>query len=191
MKTKLMVSALLIVALVTGAAVAADPVGPKVVVVSQKESGIFKVIYEGVKAGRVTMKISDQDGVVVFSESVSGVNGFSRPVNFKGMAAGEYTIEVSDASGKQTQKVNYVVEQPVNRVHVAKIAGEDKYLLAVANGTEEKINVRIFDGSSNMVHNQNLVVNGNLGLVYNLKEVSGVPTFEVTDKTGNTKVIKH
>jgi len=190
MKTKLMVSALLM-ALVVGAAVAADPVGPKVVVLTQKESGIFKVIYEGVKAGRVNMKISNQIGEVVFNESVTGVNGFVRPVNFKGMAPGEYTIEVSDASGKQIQKVNYEIEQTVNSVYVAKIAGESKYLLAVAKGTEEKINVKIFDGSSNLVHNQNLVVNGTLGLVYNLKDVVGVPTFEVTDKTGNTKVIKY
>jgi len=190
MKTKLIVSALL-VALVAGVAVAADPVNPKMVVLNQKESGIFKVIYEGVKAGRVNMKISNQDGEVVFNESVTGVNGFVRPVNFNGMTPGEYTIEVSDASGKQIQKVNYEIEQTVNMVHVAKITGESKYLLAVAKGTEEKINVKIFDGSSNLVHNQNLVVSGNFGLVYNLKDVAGVPTFEVTDKTGNTRVIKY
>lgn len=190
MKTKLMVGALL-VALVTGAAVAADPVGPKVVVLSQKESGIFKVIYEGAKAGKVSMKISDQAGVVVFNESVTGVDGFIRPVNFNGMAAGEYTIEVSDASGKTIQKVNYGLDQPVNMVHVAKIAGDNRYLLAVAKGSEEKINVRIFDGASNLVHNENLVISGNFGLVYNLKDVAGVPTFEVTDNTGNTKVIKY
>jgi len=190
MKTKLMVCALL-VAIVTGAAAAADPIGPKVVVLSQKQSGIFKVIYEGAKVGRVNLKISDQAGVIVFNESISGVDGFVRPVNFKGMAAGEYTIEVSDASGKQIQKVNYEIEQTVSMVHVAKIAGDSKYLLAVAKGTEEEINVKIFDGSSNLVHDQNLVVNGNLGLVYNLKDVAGVPTFEVTDKTGKTKVIKY
>jgi hypothetical protein len=190
MKTKLMVSALL-VALITGAAVAADPVGPKVVVVNQKESGMFKVIYEGVKAGRVNLKISNQDGAVVFSESVAGVNGFIRSVNFKGMNAGEYTIEISDASGKQVSIVNYEIEQSVGPVHVAKIAGENKYLFAVAKGSNEEINVKIFDGSSNLVHNENLVVNGNFGLVYNLKDVAGTPTFEVTDKTGNTKVIKY
>lgn len=190
MKTKLMVSALL-VALITGTAVAADPVGPKVVVVNQKESGMFKVIYEGVKAGRVNLKISDEKGVVVYNESVAGVNGFIRPVNFKGMAAGEYTIEVSDASGKQVSKVNYEIEQTAGSVHVAKIAGENKYLLAVTQGANEEINVKIFDGSSHLVHSENLIVNGSFGQVYNLKEVAGVPTFEVTDKTGNTRVIKY
>ena len=143
------------------------------------------------KAGRVNLKISNQDGAVVFNESVTGVNGFIRPVNFKGMAAGEYTIEVADASGKQIQKVNYEIEQTVSMVHIAKIAGDNKYLLAVAKESNEEFNVKIFDGSRNLVHDENLVANGNLGLVYNLKDVAGIPTFEVTDKTGNTKVIKY
>jgi len=189
MKTKLMVSALL-VALITVSAVAADPVGPKLAVVNQKESGIFKVIYEGVKAGKVNLKISNQNGAVVFNESVAGVDGFIRSVNFKGMAAGEYSIEVSDASGKQVQKVNYEIAQTANLVHISKLA-ENRYLLAVAKGSEDQLNVRIFDGSSNLVHDENLMVNGNFGLVYNLANVFGVPTFEVTDKAGTTKVIKY
>jgi len=188
MKTKLMVSALLLVALVTGIAVAADPVGPKVVIVNQKESGVFKVIYEGVKAGRVNLKISDEDGAVLFNETISGVSSFMRPLNFKGMATGEYTIEVSDVYGKNVQIVNYTIEQSNSAVHVSKISGDNRYLLAVEN--EKEINVRIFDGLNKLVHDKNLVVNGNLGLVYNLKGVLGVPTFEVTDNSGNTKVIR-
>lgn len=182
-----MVSALL-VAFVTGMAVAADPVGPKVVIMNMKESGVFKVIYEGAKAGRVNLKISDKAGAVLFSESIAGVDGFIRPLNFKGMTAGVYTIEVSDANGKNVQTVNYAVEQVVSAVHVAKIAGDNRYLLAVEN--ENEVNVKIYDGLNNLVHNNNLVVNGNLGLVYNLNDVAGVPTFEVTGKAGNTKVIK-
>jgi hypothetical protein len=187
MKTKLMVSALL-VALVTGLAVAADPVGPKVVIMNLKESGVFKVIYEGAKAGRVNLKISDTSGAVLFDETVAGVDGFIRPLNFKGMSEGEYTVEVSDAYGKNVQTVNYVVEQSVSAVHVSKLAGDSRYLLAVEK--EKEINVRIFDGHSNLVHEKSFVVDGNLGLVYNLKDVVGVPTFEVTDKSGNTKVIR-
>jgi len=185
-----MLSALL-VAWITGSTLAADPVGPKVVVVNQKESGMFKVIYEGAKAGRVNLKITNQDGVIVFNESVAGVNAFIRPLNFNGMDAGEYNIEVSDASGKQVTMVNYQIEQTVGAIHVSKIAGGNKYLFAVASGANEAINVKIFDGSSNLVHNENFLVNGSFGLVYNLKDVVGVPTFEVTDKTGTTKVIKY
>jgi hypothetical protein len=188
MKTKLMIVALML-ALSAGVALATDPVRPKVVVVNQKESGMFKVIYEGGKAGKVNLKIYDATGSVVFHETLTGVDGFIRPVNFRGMNPGEYTIEVSDASGKQIQKVNYALEKSVTAVHVARIGSEDKYLLAVANqGAEEPIQVKIFDGSGNLVHNTTIVVKKNFGLVYNLKNVAGVPTFEVTDAKGNLVV---
>ena len=141
MKTKLMLSALL-VAWITGSTLAADPVGPKVVVVNQKESGMFKVIYEGAKAGRVNLKITNQDGVIVFNESVAGVNAFIRPLNFNGMDAGEYNIEVSDASGKQVTMVNYQIEQTVGAIHVSKIAGGNKYLFSP---TVENIQFEIND----------------------------------------------
>jgi hypothetical protein len=190
MKTKSVVFAL-IMAFVSVAAVAADPVGPKVVVINQKESGIFKVIYEGGQTGRVTLRISNQSGKVVFAETINGVDGFIRPVNFSGMEPGEYTIEVSNASGKQIQKVSYKMENKVNSIHVAKLGNESKYLLAVGNQGTEEINVRIFDGDNNLVHNENLMINGNFGLVYNLKNVIGVPTFEVTNQMGSTKVVKY
>ncbi len=177
--------------IVSAAAFAIDPVNPKLVVVTSKNTGVFKVIYEG-GAGAVKMNVVNHAGKLVFTETIKGVDGFVRPVNFAGMEAGEYTIEIVDANGKQIQKVNYNNESAVKSIHIAKISGTDaKYLLAVANDAEETINVRIFDGNNNQVHEENVKMTGNFGLVYNLKEVAGTPTFEVTDKTGNTKVIRY
>jgi hypothetical protein len=188
MKAKSFLIALLV--LVSAAAFANGP-GPRVVVLNQKNSGTFKVIYEGEKVGNVKMTILNKQGVVVFKETTHNVDGFIRPVNFTGMEPGEYTIEIADASGKQIQSVVYTNETSVKSVQVSKIKEEGKYLLAVANDGSEQINVRIFDGANNLVHNQDLTINGNFGLVYNLKDVSGVPTFEVTDKTGAIRTIKY
>lgn len=187
MKTKLIVSAL-VAALITGVAVAADPVGPKVAIIHQKEAGVFKVIYEGAQVGKVNLRVADQSGVILFRETISNVDGFIRPVNLKNLEAGVYTIEVSDSFGKFTQKVTNAAAKPESVFHLAKISGENRYLLSVTKGDE--INVKIFDGLNNLVHNESLSVNGNLGLVYNLKDVSGVPTFEVKDNAGNVKVIR-
>ena len=168
---------------------ASNEPGSKVVVISQ-ESGVFKVIYENAKGGKVTMTISDKNGNVLFKEGIKTVNGFSRPINFSGMELGVYTITITDENGKQIQTIDYQNNTSVKYVHVAKIAEEGKYLLAVANEGTEQINVKIFDGENNLVHNENLTVKGNFGLVYNLKQVVGTPTFEVTDKTGNDLLIK-
>lgn len=170
---------------------AIEPINPKIVVVNQKESGLFKVIYEGEKAGNVVLKIYNESGKVVFAETIKNMDGFSQSVNFAGMKPGNYVIEVTDSNGKVAQTVAYNNETIVNAIHVAKIANEDKYLVAMANEGEEKVNVKIFDGASNLVYDENLVIKGNFGLVYNLKTVAGTPTFEVTDKTGTVKTIKY
>ena len=189
MKTKNVVLSVLVTMFVSVLAMANEPGNPKVAVVSQK-SGVFKVIYEGGKPGKVSMKIFNAKGKEVFAEVLRGTNGFMLPVNFEGMEPGEYIIEIADESGKQIQKVNYRNETSVKSIHVSKIAEEGKYLLAIANNGSEQINVRIYDGANNLVHDENMTITGNFGLVYNLKQVSGTPTFEVTDKTGNTQVIK-
>jgi hypothetical protein len=199
MKTKNVILTALVATFVSVLAFAKDPGTPKVVVVNQK-SGVFKVIYDGQKSSKVTMRILSANGTEVFSENLGIVSGFVRPVNFTGMADGEYTIEIADNAGAQSTKVRYnkekatnsvVREKATNSIHIARLAQGSKYLLAVANKGSEQINVKIFDGSNNLVHDENMTVTGNFGLVYNLTQVAGTPTFEVSDKTGNVKTIKY
>lgn len=186
MKAKFMLVA--VIAMVASVAFATEP-NAKVAVVGQKQAGTFKVIYNG--EGKVKMNILNSEGQVLFTETINTTKGFVRPVNFSGLAFGEYTIEIADASGKQIQKIQYQGGTVAKNVHVAKIGEDGKYLLAVANKKDEQINVKIFDGENNLVHDQNVTVNGDLGLVYNLKQISGTPTFEVTDNTGVVKTVKY
>ncbi len=197
MKTKSVVLAGMMV-LASIFSFAIEPSNSQLVIVNQKETGMFKVIYQGTSEQNVVMKIYNQSGEVVFTETIKSVTGFIRPVNFTGMDAGEYSIEIADENGKQLQKIAYKTTSKIKSVHVSKVKSvhvskvneEGKYLLAVANSGTEQINVRIYDGDNNLVHNENMTINGNFGLVYNLKQVAGVPTFEITDNIGNTKVIK-
>lgn len=187
MKTKSILFA--VIALVATTAFAQT--NPKVAVISQKQAGNFKVIYEGASQGKVKLNIRNSSGETVFTETISGLAGFSRPVNFTGLEFGKYTIEVADGTGTATQVVNYELTSIAKNVHVAKMNAENKYLLAIANPGSEQINVKIFDGANNLVHNKSVTVNGSLALVYNLKEVEGTPTFQVTDNSGAVKTIKY
>jgi len=177
--------------MVISAAVFADePVSPKLVVLSQKESGLFKVIYENAKTGKVKMTILNSDGEALYAEQIKVNEGFILPVNFKGMTPGEYSIEVADGTAKTIQKVSYISSAKAQTIHVAKLSNDaNKYLLSVAS--EGSINVRILDGANNIIHDENVNANGPYGVVYNLKSVSGAPTFEVTDNEGNVKTIKY
>ncbi|MFM8912713.1 MAG: hypothetical protein ACKOE6_07350, partial [Flammeovirgaceae bacterium] len=159
-----------------------------------------KVIYRAEKAENVKVKIYNQAGELVFTEMVKGYNAFMLPVNFDGLPYGQYTVEVTGASGTQSQKVDYsrvakavagsVTTAPVKAVHVTKIGEASKYLMSVANEGTQRINVRIFDAANNLVHTETRNINGSYGLVFNLEQIVGNPTFEVTDKSGNTTVVK-
>ena len=189
MKTKNAILSALVAMFVSVTAFANESVNSKLVVLDQK-SGVFKVIYEGSGAGKVSMKIIDNTGNRLFSEPIKSNNGFSRPVNFDGMAPGVYTIEITDANGTLIEKVNYKSETIAKNVYISKTADEGKYLLAVTDESTREISVRIFDGESNLVHDGKVTVRGNFGIVYNLRKVAGTPTFEVTDANGNDLIIK-
>lgn len=165
--------------------------GSKLVVVSQ-QAGTYKVIYSGETAGKVTMKIYDNNGREIFAETTKGMSKFIRPVNFSGMEAGTYSIEVIDNNGKQVQTVNYEIATSVastlKGVHVSKLQN-GKYLLSVVGNSNDQINVQIFDGNDNLVHDKSQTVNGDLGLVYNLKQIEN-PVFTITDNSGAKYTVK-
>lgn len=189
MKTKSVILTILVAMVMSVFAFANEPGDSKLVVINHK-AGVYKVIYEG-GAQKVFMNIYNVDGVQVFSKTIKCVKGFILPVNFEGMLSGEYTIEVIEPKRKQVQKIIYVANSATTAsVHISKMSANDKYLLSVSNKGEELITVRIFDGAHNLVHDQTIAITGDFGLVYNLKQVEGTPTFEITDKTGLTKVIK-
>jgi hypothetical protein len=186
MKTKFFMAAVIVLA---STAAFADPVAPKVAILNLN-GGIFKVIYQGKEAGSVRMTIINGSNDVVFTESTQNLSGFVRKVNFSGMTPGEYTIEIADKAGKSVQKVVYGKQSSVKAVRVTRLGDEPKYLLAVANTGSEQLNVRIFDGANNLVHNEVRTIEGDFGVVFNLAGVAGTPSFEVTDGTGAIRRIK-
>ena len=80
-----------------------SPVGMSVM----KYKNIVKVFYKGEQPGKVKVTIYNAHGRAVYNETMRNIEDFMRPYNFSYLPAGDYTIEVSDAKGKRTQKVNY------------------------------------------------------------------------------------
>src|SRR5688572_9254704 len=135
MKTK----SLFIAALVTvGAAMSAfgkeEPTNKGLAVVAVKGSEVFKVIYKGEGSSRVKLNVYNSSAEVVFSESFSGVEGFIRPLNFKGLQSGEYTIELVDATGKKVEKLNYQPAKSDKNIHITKVGSQEgKFMIAMAS----------------------------------------------------------
>jgi hypothetical protein len=167
-----------------------DPRNARLAVVPVKGSEVFKVIYKSEDASRIKLNIYDASSQLVFSETIRNVDGFIRPLNFAGLRAGEYTIELVNGLDKKVEKVTYApagTTASKKNVHVAKLAGvEGKFLVSVADATKENITVRIYDRANNLIYTESREINGDFAQLYRVKDSVGI-TIEVSDDAGTTK----
>ena len=63
-------------------------------------------------------------------------------------------------------------------------------MVSVRSAKNEKVTVRIFDGYNNLLHNEVKSVNGDFAQVYNVKNLTGTCTFEVSDDAGRVKTVQ-
>jgi len=188
MNTKsLYIAALIVMAGAVTAVGKDEPRNAGLAVVSVKGSEIFKVIYKGESSARVKLNVYNSSSQVIFSETVNSNGGFIRPLNFSGLSFGEYTIELTDASGKKSEKVNYQPVKTGSNVHITKLAEGGKYLLSVAHNEGETVTVKIFDEASNLIFTDTRSDAGDFAKLYSLKNVVGSVTFEVSNSSGRIK----
>jgi hypothetical protein len=167
-----------------------EPVNIGMAIVSVKGSDVFKVIYKGTTSGKVKLNVYNAQGVVVFSDTQYGVQGFIRPLNFSGLSSGEYTIELTDLNGKRTEKVIYSPSTALKQLHVSKIDAEGKFLMALINEGKQDIVVTIYDSNNDVIYSKKESIDGDFAQVYKLVKPLASYTFQVTDKSGNVKTIQ-
>jgi hypothetical protein len=194
MKTKsLFFAALILMSAVVSAAGKDEPRKTGMAIVPVKGSEVFKVIYKGESAGKVKLNIYNSNAKLILTETFIGVDGFICPLNFAGLDAGEYTVELVDNTGKKSEKVSFNTKKSGKHVHVSKLNSEaGKYLLSVVNtsSSSDEINVKIYDSKNNLVHSETKQVKGDFAQVYKLKDAAGSYTFEVSDNVGQIKTIR-
>jgi hypothetical protein len=193
MKTKsILLAAFFVMSLVVAAIGKDEPTKAGLAVVSTKGADVFKVIYKSETPSKVKLNLYNAESSIVYSETIESTEGFILPLNFKGLALGEYTLEVVDAAGKRTEKITYGVVTSRDNIRVAKIyaSADNKFLVAIQNPASEQVTVRIFDAFNNLVHSEVKQVSGNFAQVYNVKNLKGSFTFEVSDASGNVKTVQ-
>lgn len=168
-----------------------EPKKAGVAVVPMNGAELVKVIYKSETAGKVQVKVYNAQNGVVYTGSFADTKGFILPLNLKQVGYGEYTFEVTDASGKRAEKLVYEPAKSINNIRIAKLdAGAGKFLVAVTSPKKETITVRIFDNFNNLLHNEVKSVNGDFAQVYTVKNLNGACTFEVSDDAGFVKTVR-
>ncbi|HMG92220.1 MAG TPA: hypothetical protein VK589_19320 [Chryseolinea sp.] len=154
-----------------------------------KSGSTFKLYYKGSEQADVKVSIRNGSDQLIFSETIKNVEGFVRPYNFSSLPEGEYTIQISDKSGRQIEKITYKQEKDEALAHLLKVAGTDaKYLLTVSNRGESDVTVKIYDSSNNVIYNKTEIASKDFARIYNLEKIDGDFTFEVSDAKGTTSL---
>ncbi len=189
MKTKSMLFAALLVVSAAATAFGKDePSKAGLTVIPVKGSEIFRVIYKGESTGKVKVNIFNANSKMIFSETINDTKGFILPLNFRSLEFGEYTLELTDASGKRIELISHQPTKSLENIRISRLSNaEDKFLLSVANAGSETITVKIFDTYHNLVHTGSIDITGNFAQVYSFKNLSGSCTFEVSDNSGKVK----
>jgi len=191
MKAKLMILAASLLMTTVATFGSDEPKKAGVAVVPMNGAELVKVIYKSETAGKVQVKVYNAENSVVYSGSFADTKGFILPLNLTQVGYGEYTFEITDASGKRTETLIYEAAKSTNNIRIAKLdAGEGKFLVAVTSPKNEKITVRIFDNFNNLLHNEVKSVNGDFAQVYTVKNLTGTCTFEVSDDAGLVKTVR-
>jgi hypothetical protein len=187
----ILIAILLFLGVGFNAAAKEDPRNARLAVVPVKGSEVFKVIYKSEEASRIKLNIYDASSRLVFSETIRNVDGFIRPLNFAGLRAGEYTIELINGLDKKVEKITYTPAGSTvskKNVHVAKLPGlEGKFLVSIADATKENITVRIYDRANNLLYAESREINGDFAQLYRVKDSAGI-RIEVSDDAGIAKL---
>jgi hypothetical protein len=167
-------------------------VTPSVKVTTATAGNIFTLHYQTPSAGNVKVSILDRNNEVVFSELINESGSFTRPYNFSQLSKGEYKIIVQDKSGRQEQIVKYGINENKSYIKISEMNKEEsRFVLNIGTSFEETVTVRIYDNAKGLVHEQEIQVDGNYGLIYNLSKVrssqKSIVMFEVSTSAGQVR----
>jgi hypothetical protein len=152
---------------------------------------MVKVFYKGVKDCTVKVTIFNAKGAAVFTETLKHISNFMRPYNFSTLAQGNYTIEISDESGKLVKRVNYVHAAPAVKLASLRKISPDQYILSVASKDAGTITIKIFDSEEKLIYRENEHIGKEFAKIYNIARASGKLTFQVTDENGIVSEIRN
>lgn len=151
-------------------------------------SSIYTVSYSNTKSEKVTLTIKDDHGTVLVKRIIKNENGFTMPANFASVTEGIYYVETDNGTEKQIAKIDYNNNVAATYSRVVDL-GEGRYLLSSSHVGRETITIKIYDGNDSMIFNEDRKISGGLSMLFNLKNVVGKPSFEVSEPSGRSLMV--
>ena len=156
---------------------------PSLEIVRLDTTSVYLVNYMGSKTGKVTVTVKDDAQGLILIRSYRDVKDFSLPINFSSVPEGVYSIQIDNGIEKLNRTLNYTKDISPTYSRVENL-GDGRYLLTSSHSGKEKITVRVYNESSVKVYEEEKVVRGDFSMLFNLKNITGQPYFEVSEKSG-------
>ena len=161
-----------------------SPLGTSII----KKGALVKLFYRGEHSGKVKVTIYDENGTVVFKEVVENHEHFMRPYNFSSLPSGEYTIQIADENGTRIEKVEHGVSKKKRPANLWRLNPDsNKYMLSVPRNGSDELVVKIYDERNTVIYQETARMSGDFAKVYDLSQVKGAHTFEITDNNGGVR----
>lgn len=161
-----------------------SPLGVSIV----KSGTLVKVFYRAEESGNVKVTIFNDKGVVVFKETLPNTDDFMRPYNFSALPKGVYIIRLTDKNGAVERKVEHNLDRKIMAKFTRLNPKEHKYMLSVPKGKSNSFTVRVLDSRGRILLEETHAANGDFAKVYNLNNIGGGHTIELTDGKGRRNV---
>ncbi len=187
MKNKAILFTLVCLFASTFYATASDPT-PWFTISKNETSGVYLIKYTGSKTGNVTVTIKDSKGNEISSTVVFAVRDFSMPINLSSVSEELYTIQIDNGVDKVVQTLNYTNNKPPTYTHVANL-GNKHYLFSASHVGVENVLIVISDGNGVTVFNESKKIKGDVAFIFDLSNVYGQPTFDITEESGRSLMI--
>ncbi len=160
--------------------------------VVKKEGSSYKLIYKSAEAADVTVTIFNSTNDVVFRETIKKSNGFIRPYNLENLSEGQYTFKIVSGSTSQTEIIDHhatlATSEALKLSALVKIK-EGRYMLSLTTKSQERLGIKIYTDKGEKLYDDNATASGQFAQLYNLGNLSGLFSFEITDSNGQVKTI--
>ncbi len=159
--------------------------------VVKKADSSYKLIYKSSETSNVTITILNDNNEVMFKETIKNSDGFLRPYNLESLPAGQYTFKIENGLVSQTETIDLRVHPDSDALKMASVVKieEGRYMLALAGKGAEQIGIKISNEKGETLYNESEMTKGAFARVYNLVNLSGRISFEITDGNGKVRTI--
>ena len=187
MKTRFVVLAIICMFSITNQSNASDPT-PWFTISRNEVSGVYLIKYTGSKTSNTTVTIKDSRGNEISSTIVRAVRDFTMPINLSSVSEELYTIQIDNGTEKVIQTLNYTNDKAPTYTHVTNL-GNKNYLFTASHAGIEKVLIAISDGNGVVVFQENKTIKGDVAFLFDLTNVFGQPTFDITEESGHSLMI--